>query len=45
MVPLPSRSDESEDIFEAFKDGHFVAKKVRLKGLVVPAAQDDYFGV
>ena len=44
-MQLPSCSVKSEDILNAFKEGHFVAKKAWLEGLVVPAAQDDYFGV
>ena len=35
---------KSEDILNAFKQGHFEARKANLRGLVVPAVEDDNFG-
>ena len=43
-MPLPLCSVKSEDILNAFKQGHFEAKKVNLRALVVPAVEDDNFG-
>ena len=41
---LPSCSVKSEDILNAFEQGHFEAKKASLRGLAVPAVEDDDFG-
>ena len=35
---------KSEDILNAFKQGHFEAKKANLRALIVPAVEDDNFG-
>ena len=43
-VHIPSCSVKSEDILRACWQGHFEAKKTSLRGLVVPAVEDDKFG-